>query len=95
MNASLSSITQPIAQFFERYHPTIFFSLIGILLSVAILMLFMSSTINDSDPSLVRDQAISSNYDKDTAEKIKNLHQRDDSLDEIKLPTSRQSPFVE
>lgn len=95
MNTSLSSLTQPIAHFFERHHPTIFFSIIGILLSAAILMLFMSSTIDDSDPSLVKNQAISNSYDKDTAEKIKNLHQRTDNLEEIQLPTSRQSPFVE
>ena len=95
MNASVSSITQPITQFFEKYHPTIFFTVIGILLAAGILMLFMASSINDSDPSLVKDQAISSNYDKDTAEKIKNLHQRDDNLSEITLPTTRQSPFVE
>lgn len=95
MNASVSSITQPITQFFEKYHPTIFFTVIGILLAGAILMLFMASSIDDSDPSLVKNQAISSNYDKDTAEKVKNLHQRDDNLGELKLPTTRQSPFIE
>ena len=95
MNTSLSSIGQPITQFFDKYHPTIFFSVIGILLAAAIFILFTSSSI-DQNATPTGSQAISSSYDKQTAEKVEKLQQSSDQETAgITLPSPRQSPFVE
>lgn len=95
MNASLSlsSITTPLNKFFGKYHATIFFTVIALLLAGAILVLYLSTLQGtpEEDPSAI----VNANFDTETAKQIEQLRNSDQSTKDLSFPTERKSPFVE
>ena len=90
---SLSSITAPVTKFLEKYHATLFFTVIGLLLAGAILTLYVS--IQTSETVVPSTEVISSNFDQETADKIKDLRDSNESSRDLVFPSPRSNPFVE
>lgn len=79
--------------FLERHHPVVFITILGILLAIAFFMMYQ--VISAQPPT---DNSISSSiggFDKKTVDKIKELHDSKDIDNNVELPASRPSPFVE
>ena len=96
MNASLSltSIITPATRFLSRYHATIFFTIVVLLLAGAILSLFLASQ-GSSTPDGLNETTVSSNFDQKTADQIQQLRESDESARDLDFPTPRSNPFVE
>lgn len=94
MDASLSSLTAPISNFFGKYHLTIFLTSIGLLLAVAVFLLTLTLQ-EPSSPESTATETISGSFDKDTINKIEDLRRSDESPQSITFPAPRNSPFVE
>ncbi len=94
MNVSLSSILVPVTAFFSRYHATMFFTFISLLLSAAILNLYLTTQTTNPNSSVVGD-TISADFDQKTANKIKELRDSNESPQELVIPKPRGNPFVE
>lgn len=95
MNASLSSITEPISEFFEKHHPVIFFTIVTIALALAVWFFYEASNTSDTTTNADATTAVSSTFDQETARKIQLLHQSNDPTTNLTLPASRPNPFVE
>lgn len=95
MNASLSlsAIIAPINRFFSRYHATIFFTIIVLLLAGAILNLYL--TIQSPAAVDANSATISSSFDQETADKIQRLRESTESSGNFALPKTRANPFIE
>jgi hypothetical protein len=96
MNASLSlsSLTGPLSRFFGRYHATIFFTIVVLLLAGAILSLYLASA-NTTPTSGDTTGVISSNFDKTTEQEIEQLRDRNEPVNELQYPRNRANPFIE
>ena len=94
MNASLSSLTDPINKFFGKYHATIFFTFITLLLAGAILSLYLTASSTNSQVTQEGD-VISSSFDQDTAKEIQTLRESNETTSDLVYPSSRNNPFVE
>ena len=95
MNASLSlsSLSTALSKFFNKYHAMIFFTVIGLLLAAAILMLYLSLQSTDTvDESTTM---ISSSFDQETADRIQRLRESNESRADLVFPSPRSNPFVE
>lgn len=95
MNASLSlsGITTPISRFFSKYHATIFFTTIILLLAGAIFILYM--TLQGPADVDTSEEVISSSFDEQTADQIKQLRESNESSRSLTFPSPRSNPFVE
>ncbi len=95
MNSSLSltTITEPAGRFLGRYHATIFFTVIILLLAGAILTLYLSVSTTKGTES-VQGEIISSTFDQETANEIQQLRDSDETATSLIYP-SRSNPFVE
>ncbi len=95
MNASisLSSLLNSINTFFEKYHSTIFFTTISLLLAGAILALYLDIQSPVSDET--SEPVISSSFDQKTIDEIKDLRQSSESTRNLSFPSPRSNPFVE
>ncbi len=93
MNTSLSSLGEPFVKFFAKYHATVFFTVIALLLAGAIFSLY--SSINDPKAPEQSVEMISAKFDQKTADKIKQLRNSSESSRDLVFPTPRNSPFVE
>lgn len=95
MNSSLSltAITEPASRFLAKYHATLFFTVIILLLAGAILSLYMS-VANTKSAESVQGEIISSNFDQETANEIQQLRDSNEPTSELAYP-ARSNPFVE
>lgn len=94
MNASLSTLTGPLSRFFGKYHATMFFTFIVLLLAGAILSLYLTaSNTSSQDPESV--DVISSTFDQDTAKEIQTLRESNETTSNLVYPSSRSNPFIE
>lgn len=95
MNASisLSSLSTSISKFFGKYHATIFFTVISLLLAGAIFALYM--TLHESAPADTETDTISSSFDQATADQIQKLRESNESRADLVFPSPRSNPFVE
>ena len=96
MNASISfsSLAAPITRFLSKYHATIYFTIIVLLLAAAILSLFLTSqkaSIADNSS----ETTVSSSFDQTTADQIQQLRESDESATDLDFPSPRSNPFVE
>ena len=94
MNASLSSITTPLIRFLGKYHATLFFTFIILLLAGAILSLYLTISTADSTAAEA-EVVINSNFDQKTAEQIQTLRDSNQSTTDLAYPSTRSNPFVE
>lgn len=95
MNSSLSSLTTPISHFFGKYHATIFFTAIILLLAGSILSLYLTTTQSLSTQVTGENEIVSSTFDDKTAEQIQELRESNESTSDLVYPSSRSNPFVE
>ncbi len=94
MNASLSSITDPLSRFLGKYHATLFFTFIILLLAGAILSLYLT-TSSTGTQSIEGEAIVSSTFDQKTAEQIQVLRDSNESTSDLVYPTPRSNPFIE
>lgn len=95
MNASISSLTQPIMDFFGRYHATIFITFISLSLSAAIFVL-LQVVFNATDTSTLAPQStIKSTFDEVTAKQIQELRESNEVAAPLQFPNTRTNPFIE
>ncbi|MBI3889877.1 hypothetical protein HY312_04915 [Candidatus Saccharibacteria bacterium] len=95
MNSSLSSLTTPVSHFFGKYHATIFFTAIILLLAGAILSLYLTTTQSLSAQATTDGEVVSSTFDDKTAEQIQALRESNESTTDLVYPGPRSNPFVE
>lgn len=98
MDISLSALVNPLKHFIDRYHPTIFFTLIGLLLASAVFMLYLVLQIPSSPDESSATPSISSNFsnqEKETIKQIQELRESSESSAPLKYPSPRSNPFVE
>lgn len=95
MNASLSlsGIITPLNHFFSKYHATIFFTTIILLLAGAIFTIYM--TLSGPAEVDTSQEVITSTFDEKTAEEIKQLRESNKSSRDLAFPSPRSNPFVE
>lgn len=95
MKVSFSSLTQPLMNFFGRYHATIFVTFISLSLSAAIFVL-LQTVFNATDTSTVTSQStIKSTFDEATAKQIQELRESNEVASPLQFPNSRTNPFIE
>lgn len=93
MNEFSASLA-PVTRFLGKYHTVIFISLIGILLAVAMFMLYQVLTVSDT-ATTPTDSSIAP-FDKDTIQRINDLSASGDKTKaELQFPTPRSNPFAE
>jgi|GEM_PF-6607803 len=94
MTPSVYMALSKVRLFLRRHHPVIFISVLGIVLALALLMLY--GVLSATDISVTPNNTIST-FDTDTENKIKNLRASDStgSGATITLPSNRTNPFVE
>lgn len=98
MDISLTALTNPLKHFVDRYHPTIFFAIIGLLLAAAVFLLYLVLQIPNSPSDNAAAPTISSNFsnqEKETIKQIQELRESTESATTLSLPTPRSNPFVE
>lgn len=98
MNASVSSLLNPVKEFVDRYHPTIFFSVIGLLLAAGIFMLYQILQIPSNPDNAAAAPTISSQFtkeEKNTIKQIQDLRESTESTSPLVFPTPRSNPFAE
>ena len=98
MNISVSSFMTPLRHFVGRYHPTIFFAIVGLLLAGAIFLLYQTLQIPNTPDDSVATPTISSNFsaqEKETIKKIQQLRDSNESATALSFPSPRSNPFVE
>lgn len=87
-NINVSTIFEPIATFFRRFHILLFFLVVSGGLFAAVLTLI--SIINtSSSTSMAADNSINGSFDQETIQRIEN------DTTTVAQPGSRPSPFVE
>lgn len=91
MNGSIS--LRALQGFFKKHHPVIFIAVVLLLISGAVFSLYLvtEQALGDSDPPA----NISANFDKETIDKIKKLHDSSDSTADLEFPSPRSNPFIE
>jgi predicted PurR-regulated permease PerM len=93
MNGDLTSIFGPLKSFFAKHHPVIVISAILLLLALAIFLLYsllaVANSTETNAPSTIQ------NFDKQTIDKIKQLHDSGDTPEPIVFPSPRVNPFNE
>lgn len=98
MDISLTALTNPLKHFVDRYHPTIFFAIIGLLLAAAVFLLYLVLQIPNSPSDNAAAPTISSNFsnqEKETIKQIQELRESTESATTLNLPTPRGNPFTE
>lgn len=98
MNASVSSLFNPLKSFIDRYHPTIFFTMIGLLLAAGIFMLYQILQIPGTADGSEATPTVSSQFsrqEKDTIKQIQQLRESSESGTTLTFPTPRSNPFIE
>jgi hypothetical protein len=96
MDISISTLFAPLNRFVGKYHPTIFFALIGLLLAGAIFMLYLILQIpSETSSTTPANTAISGTFDQATVKKIQQLRQSGESTTALVFPSPRSNPFVE
>ncbi len=97
MNASLQSITVPINKFFGRHHPTIFITVVSLLLIAALAMLITiisASTVPDAAKNSTNQ--INGTFDETTIKRINELKDSRQNPAALSFPQGdRTNPFVE
>lgn len=94
MTPQLYTLGKTIQSFFKHHHPILFFSLIALVLGVAVFMLYQVMAESTTDQSI--STSTIGAFDQKTIEKIKELHSSGSS-DNVNLvfPSPRPNPFVE
>lgn len=98
MDISLTALTNPLKRFVDRYHPTIFFAVIGLLLAAAIFLLYLVLQVPNSPDNSSATPTVSStfsNQEKETIKKIQQLRESTESANNLTFPSPRSNPFVE
>jgi predicted PurR-regulated permease PerM len=98
MDISLSALTNPLKHFVDRYHPTIFFAIIGLLLAAAVFLLYLVLQIPSTPDENAATPSISStfsNQEKETIKQIQELRESSESASDLTFPSPRSNPFVE
>lgn len=93
MDASLSSLIAPINRFIGKYHPTIFFAFIGLLVASAIFMLYLILQPPETAP--VAPPTISRTFDQETVKKVQQLRESNEAATALNFPSPRSNPFIE
>lgn len=83
----------PLRKFFEKHHVVLYISFIAILLIVCIYLLYSAAVQTPIDDSATTNAM--SQFDQETTEKIKKLHDSSDTSQALSFPTGRINPFVE
>lgn len=91
---SLSSITAPLGHFFGKYHATVFFTFITLLLAGAILSLYLTTQSTTATDTTTGD-VISSEFDTKTADEIQKLRESNQATSDLVYPSPRSNPFIE
>lgn len=91
MKFELPVAFNPVVKFLGKHHAVLFISFIIILLSIAVYLLYLSITV---EPTLQPASTIGE-FDTETIEKIRTLHDSADDTTQIVLPTPRANPFIE
>ena len=84
----------PLQKFIAKHHAVIFISFIAILLGVAV---FALTAVMQKAEAPAENSASStiSNFDQETIDKIKKLHDSSDPSNNLTFPEPRFNPFVE
>jgi hypothetical protein len=96
MDINLSSLIGPINRFVGKYHPTIFLTIVGLLLASAIFLLYLILQIPSSpDPEAANSATISRTFDNGTIKQVQQLRESNETISALSFPTPRSNPFVE
>lgn len=97
MNQSPQQLLAPIAKFISKHHPTMFITLLGVLLIAAlVLLLTLLGTAQTPDVGLEAADKIDGNFDTKTAERLDDLQTSQQTAKPIAFPRNvRYNPFVE
>ncbi len=91
----MSKPINPVEKFIVRYSLVILITLASFVLGASVYLSY-NILMSSSDPSNAEiKEGVSSNFDKQTREKIDKLHTSDDPNVSITLPTGRINPFSE
>jgi len=93
MTQQLYTLISSIKRFFAMHHAVLFVSFVGIALSAA--LYFLYDVLNTSNVDASATQSTIQPFDKQTADKIKNLRDSNDTPAQLTFPSSRPDPFVE
>lgn len=93
MNDQLKTSLAPVSNFLAKHHSVLFACTISLLLAVSVYALYDVTTtatapVADSGSTI-------SDFDRETIDKIKNLHDSSDMSDSLVFPSPRSSPFSE
>lgn len=91
MKFELPLALMPAVKFISKHHAVLFISFITVLLTVAVYMLYLVITIKPSEPPV----STVDQFDTETIEKIRTLHDSAEDTTEIILPSPRANPFIE
>jgi hypothetical protein len=96
MTPELYTYSKRIGRFFDKHHPVIFISFLTLLLGAAIYSLDQV-IVTSTDTSGAAATSTVSDFDqqKQTIDKIKQLHISSDSGDQLVFPSQRANPFAE
>lgn len=93
MNIEIGDIGRVIFKKIGKYHFGIFFTIAGILLAYAVYLLYATFMLTAKSPTI--EPSTLGQFDKDTVQKIKELHDSTNADTKVTFPANRTSPFVE
>lgn len=91
MKIEIPPALAPVKQFFTKHHAVLFISLITLLLSLAVYLLYMATLAKPAEAPV----STITRFDQATVDRIKNLHDSSDSSNKLVFPSPRANPFTE